>query len=89
MAPRFDLNASWAPRRLEIVEELSRLADEVGVPLARYAAAWVLRNPAVTSAIMGVREMRHLDDAIRAPDVRIPEEHAATIDRLVSPGSNA
>jgi len=89
VAPRFDLNASWAPRRLEIVEELSRMADEVGVPLARYAAAWVLRNPAVTSAIMGVREMRHLDDAIRALDVRIPEEHAGAIDRLVSPGANA
>jgi hypothetical protein len=33
--------------------------------------------------------MRHLDDAIRAVDVHIPEENAATIDRLVSPGSNA
>jgi aryl-alcohol dehydrogenase-like predicted oxidoreductase len=88
VAPRFDMSAPWAPRRLEIVEELARLADQVGVPLARYATAWVLRNPAVTAAISGVREMRHLEDALRATDVRIPEEHADAIDRLVPPGSN-
>jgi aryl-alcohol dehydrogenase-like predicted oxidoreductase len=89
VAPRFDMSAPWAPRRLEIIEQLVRMADEVGVPLARYATAWVLRNPAVSAAISGVREMRHLEDALRAPDVRIPEEHAEAIDRLVAPGSNA
>jgi aryl-alcohol dehydrogenase-like predicted oxidoreductase len=89
VAPRFDMRATWAPRRLEVVEELVRMADEVGAPLARYAMAWVLRNPAVTSAIVGVREMRHLEDALRALEVRVPEEHAGRIDELVSPGSNA
>jgi aryl-alcohol dehydrogenase-like predicted oxidoreductase len=89
VAPRFDMSATWAPRRLEVVEELVRMADEVGAPLARYAMAWVLRNPAVTSAIVGVREMRHLEDALRALEVRVPEEHAGRIDELVSPGSNA
>ncbi len=89
LAPRFDMTAAWAPRRLDIIEELVHLADEVGVPLARYATAWVLRNPAVTSAIVGVREMRHLEDSLRALAVRIPEEHVAVIDGLVVPGSNA
>jgi aryl-alcohol dehydrogenase-like predicted oxidoreductase len=89
VAPRFDMNATWAPRRLAVVEELVRMADEVGAPLARYAVAWVLRNPAVTSAIVGVREMRHLEDSLRALDVRVPEEHAGRIDELVTPASNA
>jgi aryl-alcohol dehydrogenase-like predicted oxidoreductase len=75
-------------QRLRVVEALARLADELGVPLARYALAWTLRHPAVTSAIVGVRVMRHLDDALRALDVRIPEEHLARIDAPVAPGTN-
>ena len=88
VAPRFDMETPQAIRRLEIVEELVRLADELGVPLARYATAWTLRHPAVTSAIIGVREMRHLEESLRALDVRIPEAHHAAIDALVAPGTN-
>ena len=88
VAPRFDMGTPQALRRLEIVEELVRLADELDVPLARYATAWTLRHPAVTSAIIGVREMRHLEESLRALDVRIPEAHHAAVDALVAPGTN-
>jgi aryl-alcohol dehydrogenase-like predicted oxidoreductase len=89
VASRFDLSTPAGARRLEIVEALAGLAEEAGMPLARYALAWVLRNPAVTSAIVGVREMRHLDEALRAVDVRLPDDHLARIDALVEPGANA
>jgi aryl-alcohol dehydrogenase-like predicted oxidoreductase len=89
VASRFDMSSPAGVRRLDIVEALVRLADEAGVPLARYAMAWVLRNPAVTSAIVGVREMRHLEEALRALEVRIPDEHLRRIDALVEPGANA
>ena len=88
VAPRFQLDTPQGERRLEIVEQLARMADEVGVSLARYATAWTLRQPAVTSAIVGVREMRHLEESLRALDVRIPEAHGAAIDALVPPGTN-
>ena len=64
------------------------MADDIGVSLARYATAWTLRHPAVTSAIVGVREMRHLEESLRALDVRIPEAHGEAIDALVPPGTN-
>jgi hypothetical protein len=32
--------------------------------------------------------MRHLEEALRALDVRVPEEHHARIDVLVEPGAN-
>ena len=88
VAPRFDTSTPKGGRRLEVVEALARLAEEAGMPLARYALAWVLQNRAVTSAIVGVREMRHLEEALRAVDVRVPEEHLARIDALVEPGAN-
>jgi aryl-alcohol dehydrogenase-like predicted oxidoreductase len=83
----FDLASERGQRRLDIVEELASMADEVGTSLAEYATAWVLRHPAVTSAIVGPREMRHLDGALAALSVRIPDEQAARIDQLVAPGT--
>jgi len=83
----FNLDAPRGQRRIEIVEELVRLAEQVGVPLADYAMAWTLRHPAVTATIVGPRLMKHLDGALRSLSVRIPAEHLQRIDELVPPGT--
>ena len=76
-------------RRLEIVERLLPLAAAHGVSLARFANAWVLRNPAVHSAIIGPRTMEQLEDSLGALDVAITPEDEARIDALVPPGTSA
>ena len=76
-------------RRLDIVEKLLPLAEEKGVSLARFANAWALRHPAVTSAIIGPRTMEQLEDSLAALDIRITDEDAAKIDELVPPGTSA
>jgi aryl-alcohol dehydrogenase-like predicted oxidoreductase len=76
-------------RRLLVVEQLLPLAQAHGVTLARFANAWVLRNPDVHSAIIGPRTMEQLDDSLRALDVAITPEAAARIDELVPPGTSA
>ena len=83
----FDRKSERGERRLRVIEELVPMAEQLGVSLAEYATAWVLRHPAVTSAIVGPRVMRHLDAALAALNVRIPEEHLARIDQLVPPGT--
>jgi aryl-alcohol dehydrogenase-like predicted oxidoreductase len=83
----FNLTNERGQKRLEVIEELVRLAGEVGAPLADYATAWTLRHPAVTSAIVGPRVMSHLDGALRALAVKIPSEHLERIDQLVEPGT--
>ncbi|HEY0514306.1 MAG TPA: aldo/keto reductase [Thermoanaerobaculia bacterium] len=76
-------------RRLDIVEKLLPLAAAKGVPLARFANAWALRHPAVTSVIIGPRTMEQLEDSLEALNVEITDEDAATIDALVPPGTSA
>jgi aryl-alcohol dehydrogenase-like predicted oxidoreductase len=76
-------------RRLDVVERLLPLAAAHGVPLARFANAWVLRNPDVHSAIIGPRTMEQLDDSLAALSVTITPEAAALIDGLVPPGTSA
>jgi aryl-alcohol dehydrogenase-like predicted oxidoreductase len=76
-------------RRLDIVEELIPLAAQKGVSLARFANAWALRHPAVTSVIIGPRTMEQLEDSLGALDIRLTDEEAARIDELVPPGTSA
>ena len=75
-------------KRLEVVEALAPLAEARGISLARFANAWALRHPAVTSVIIGPRTMEQLDDSLAVPEVHITDDEAAVIDRLVPPGTS-
>jgi aryl-alcohol dehydrogenase-like predicted oxidoreductase len=83
-----DLDNPKFQRRLEIVERLVPLAEAKGIPLARFANAWALRHPAVTSVIIGPRTIEQLEDSLLALEVQISDEEAARIDELVPPGSS-
>ncbi len=84
-----DLENPKFQRRLDIVEKLLPLAEAKGVPLARFANAWALRHPAVTSVIIGPRTLEQLEDSLKALDVQITDEDARLIDELVPPGTSA
>ncbi len=83
-----DIGAEKFERRLDVVEELIPMAEARGIPLARFANAWALRHPAVTSAIIGPRTMEQLEDSLTVPEVEISDEEAARIDCLVPPGTS-
>jgi len=75
-------------RKLELVEELIPMAEEIGATLPRYALAWTLANPVVTAPIIGPRTIEQLEDNLHALDVRIPPEHLRRIDALAPPGTD-
>jgi aryl-alcohol dehydrogenase-like predicted oxidoreductase len=83
----FTLDSPRGQHRLEVVEELVRMADELGVSLTAYATAWVLHHRAVSCAIVGPRVSHHLDASFEALGVKIPDAHLARIDELVPPGT--
>lgn len=70
---------------LEAVQRLIPVADEIGCSMAQLAVAWVLRNPNVSSAIVGASRPEQLRDNIGALDVTIDDELAARIDRILEP----
>jgi aryl-alcohol dehydrogenase-like predicted oxidoreductase len=84
-----DLENPKFQRRLDVVEQLLPMVEKKGVPLARFANAWALRHPAVTSVIIGPRTMDQLEDSLAALSVEITPEEAAKIDELVPPGTSA
>jgi aryl-alcohol dehydrogenase-like predicted oxidoreductase len=85
---RYDLSTPANRRKLEAADALARLAEEAGISLIEMALAFVIRHPAVTSAIIGPRTMEHLESQLKAFDVTLSDEVLDRIDEIVPPGTN-
>ena len=72
---------------IEVAERLSALADEKGCSTAALATAWVMRQPVVTSPIIGPRTVAHLETALEALEVEITGEDRRRIDEINPPGN--
>jgi aryl-alcohol dehydrogenase-like predicted oxidoreductase len=85
---RYDLSLPGNQRKLEAADALARLAEEAGITLIELALAWVIRHPAVTSAIIGPRTMEQLESQLTAPGVELSDDALDRIDEIVPPGVN-
>ncbi len=85
---RYDLDIPANKRKLEIVTELSDVADEAGLSIIELALAFVLEHPAVSAAIIGPRTMEQLDSHLSASTIRLEAGVLDRIDEIVSPGTN-
>ncbi len=85
---RYDLALPENQRKLDATDALGALADDAGIPLVHLAVAWVLRNPAVTSAIIGPRTMEQLTTQLGAEAVTLDDDLLDRIDEIVPPGTN-
>jgi L-glyceraldehyde 3-phosphate reductase len=69
------------------VRALDEIARERGQSLAQMAIAWVLRDPRVTSALIGASSVRQLEDSLGALDnLAFSDEELARIDKLAVDG---
>ena len=71
--------------KLDAADALGALADEAGLTLIQMAVAFVIRHPAVTSAIIGPRTMEHLDGYLAADGIELSGDVLDRIDRIVPP----
>ena len=85
-AARFDMTSPANQQKLDVVEELALLAEENGITLIQLALAFVIRHPAVTSAVIGPRTMDQLTSQLAAADVVLTDAVLDRIDELVAPG---
>jgi aryl-alcohol dehydrogenase-like predicted oxidoreductase len=56
---------------LDAVKRLVPIAQSAGVSMSQLALAWTLRQPTVTSAIVGATKVSHVDDNVKAADVAL------------------
>src|SRR5262249_7285761 len=73
VARRFDMSHPSNQRKLDLVEELAKVAADAGISMTHMAYAFALSHPAVTSIIVGPKTMDQLDDALTGANVRLDE----------------
>jgi aryl-alcohol dehydrogenase-like predicted oxidoreductase len=85
---RFDLSLPHVARKVELVESLVDIAEELGTTLLQLAVRWSIEHPAVSSTVIGARTEQHLKETLGAQDLHLPWTVLDRLDELVLPGTN-
>jgi aryl-alcohol dehydrogenase-like predicted oxidoreductase len=67
--------------KLEKVRQLSLFANEIGVPVSTLSIAWTIKNPNVTTAILGATKKEQLLQNLEALDV-LPQLTPEVVQRI-------
>ena len=68
--------------RMPQFEAYAEVCEDLGEPEHVVAIAWTLAHPAVDSAIVGVRTLRHLEGLARAASLQLDEETMARLNEI-------
>lgn len=69
-------------KELRAVERMKALAARYGKSMAQLGIAWVLRQPMVSVALVGMRNVRELEENVAAVDWKLSAADCAEIDRI-------
>ncbi len=84
----------WLPqhmtdqRKHAAIERLVPIAEQAGLSLTHLAIAFVINHPGVTSAIIGPRTMKQLDDLLAGAGTVLTDDVLDRIDAVVAPGTD-
>jgi len=74
----------WHDRLFDAVERVKELAQASGVTSVQLAIAWLLQQP-LTSVILGATRLEHLDEALKALEVKLDAATVEALDALAPP----
>jgi aryl-alcohol dehydrogenase-like predicted oxidoreductase len=85
-----EMNVFWggdlrSDKVLSAVQELRPIAARLEISMAQLALAWVLREPNVSSAIVGASRPQQVDDNAAASGVIIPQDELDEMDKVLAP----
>ncbi len=75
-------------RNLAIIDEVIRIAGELGASPASVALAWVQSRPGVTSTIIGARRLEQLEQNLAALDLTLRDNDIAALNAVSEPALN-
>jgi len=67
-------------KNIELVERLKKAGARHGRGPGEVAIAWVLKNPAITGAIVGARNAKQVDGVMRAGEIKLTNEEIEEIE---------
>ncbi|WP_186578419.1 aldo/keto reductase family protein [Aquibacillus kalidii] len=79
----FVINSYFEERVLVTVERLGKVAQDLGVSLSQLALAWILRQPGVSSAIIGASRPSQIEENVKAVDIELSTETLNVIEAIL------
>jgi aryl-alcohol dehydrogenase-like predicted oxidoreductase len=70
-------------RNLAAVRALEKMAADRGITVSQLAIAWTLANPDVHVAIVGARQVGHIEDSLRAVETALTDADLDEIDVIM------
>jgi len=70
------------------VSKILKIVEREGYEPVPFAVAWVLKNPDITSPIIGPRTIEQLETYLKVLELDIPDEIMKEIDETVPPGTS-
>ncbi|HJZ63916.1 MAG TPA: aldo/keto reductase [Candidatus Acidoferrum sp.] len=67
-------------KNIELVERLKKVGERHGRGPGEVAIAWVLKNPAITGAIVGSRNAKQVDGVMHASEIKLTSEEIGEIE---------
>lgn len=78
------INKLLTDENLDIVEQLVKIADRLGIPMSVLALAWTLRDRVVASVITGATKPSQLESNVLAGELELPADVIAEIDQILN-----
>jgi len=78
----FDFPPVDRPRVFRCVDAMRPIAQAHGVSVARVALSWVLRQPGITSVIIGAKTLEQLRDNVAATDLQLSDDELKALDEV-------
>ena len=75
----------WHEGLFDAVERVKEVAQACGVTPAQLAIAWLLQRPGVTSVILGATRLEHLEEALKALEVKLEPATIEALDAVAPP----
>lgn len=68
-----------------IVEAVTRIAGDRGVPRAQVALAWLLHQSTVAAPIVGAGKLQHIEDAVAAVELELSDKELEELEQPYAP----
>ena len=69
----------------QVVDRVTQIAKKRGVNSVQVALAWILQQPGLTAPIIGATKAHHLDDAVKALELRLEPEELKALEEPYRP----
>jgi aryl-alcohol dehydrogenase (NADP+) len=75
----------YTPQDFAIVERLTEVAQRRNLPNVQMALAWVLHQPGITAAVVGVTKLEQLDELVGALEVKLDADELQRLAEVYTP----